>query len=81
MSLLVLANRREQAGQLHELGDSDHSGGNVHTVLGPRIRHCSSHIRVAPNYRLDERVWCAGKKSSLNDGERSMLSNVRSMET
>lgn len=80
MSILVLANRREKAGQLHEHGSSDHSSGNVHAILGPRLRRCSSHIHTAPSHRLNERVRCTGK-ISLNIGEGNMLNDGRSMGT
>ena len=80
MSILVLANRREKAGQLHEHGSSDHSSGNVHTILGPRLWRCSSHIHTALSHRLNERVRCTGK-ISINIGEGNVPNNGRSMGT
>lgn len=78
-SFIVLAKQRAQASQLREHGDPDHSSGNVYTVLGSRIWHCSGYLCFAPSHHFDECMWRAGEHS-FESGKSNMLSDGRSME-
>lgn len=75
---LVCANRKEQGGQLHEHGDAHDSSGDVHTVLGLRVRtfgadssaltlKLSLEIRVGSNQQTDifyfRELFCSSSHS------------------
>ncbi|KAL8825690.1 MAG: hypothetical protein Q9170_007697 [Blastenia crenularia] len=66
-------------GKLHEYGDSNHSRGNVHTILEIGFHHACGDFHPPCGLGVNERMRCEGKISGMNSVTDLIMISTSSM--